>query len=205
MQTRLTCKAHTRAGDQCKNPPITGATVCRMHGGSAPGVRAAAERRTTEAGARQILGTIDPDAPDEHPVETLMTLIRQKRAEVMWLRSVVQGMTQDELTWTLTEHQSGIGAHGPVDVQTHQASQNVWWKLLREAENQLASWTAAAAKAGVDERRMQIAEAEALMIVQVLDTFINRLQLAPERHREARDIMAGVIRELDQQPVGQVA
>jgi len=39
------CTAKTRSGRGCKNPPILGGTVCRMHGGSAPQVRAAASRR----------------------------------------------------------------------------------------------------------------------------------------------------------------
>ncbi|NUL43859.1 hypothetical protein F7P69_01405 [Cellulosimicrobium funkei] len=138
-------------------------------------------------------------------METLLTLIRQKRAEVLWLRSVVQGFSEDQLIWGLTEHRTSLGPEGPVDVQTHQTTQNIWWKLLREAENQLASWTTAAAKAGVDERRMQIAEAEAAMIVRVLETFINRLELSPERHREARSIMACVLRELDQLEQGSAA
>ncbi|MFC7402906.1 HGGxSTG domain-containing protein [Citricoccus sp. GCM10030269] len=200
-----TCKAHTRSGARCKNRPIIGATVCRMHGGSSPRVRAAAERRVAEDSAREILGTIDPDAPDEHPVETLLILIRQKRAEVMWLQSVVRGFSEDQLIWGLAEHRTGIGPEGPVDVETRKTEQNVWWRLLREAENQLASWTIAAAKAGVDERRLQIAEAEAAMIVRILETFINRLQLTPERHSEARDIMAGVLRELDQAEQGSAA
>lgn len=34
-----------RSGQPCKNPAILGATVCRMHGGSAPQVRQAARER----------------------------------------------------------------------------------------------------------------------------------------------------------------
>jgi len=42
---RPQCKAHTRSGSPCKNAPILGGEVCRMHGGAAPQVRAAAQRR----------------------------------------------------------------------------------------------------------------------------------------------------------------
>ena len=42
------CKATTRAGKQCANAPITGAVVCRMHGGSAPQVKAKAAERIAE-------------------------------------------------------------------------------------------------------------------------------------------------------------
>ena len=39
------CTAHSRAGSQCKKPPVLGATVCRMHGGAAPQVIASAQQR----------------------------------------------------------------------------------------------------------------------------------------------------------------
>ena len=39
------CSATTRSGKQCAGPAIAGGTVCRMHGGSAPQVKAAARER----------------------------------------------------------------------------------------------------------------------------------------------------------------
>jgi hypothetical protein len=40
------CHAHSkRSGKACNNPAILGATVCRMHGGSAPQVKLAALER----------------------------------------------------------------------------------------------------------------------------------------------------------------
>lgn len=61
------CLAHTRTGDRCKNPPILGSVVCRMHGGSAPQVRAkAAERFAMEqdrAASAEIQMAHDPEVP----------------------------------------------------------------------------------------------------------------------------------------------
>ena len=42
------CKGHKRNGKPCGQPAIKGGVVCRMHGGSAPQVRAAAEKRLDE-------------------------------------------------------------------------------------------------------------------------------------------------------------
>ncbi len=39
------CKATNRTGKRCGSPAIQGGTVCRLHGGSAPQVRAAANAR----------------------------------------------------------------------------------------------------------------------------------------------------------------
>lgn len=39
------CRAHNRFGDPCGLAPIHGGTVCQVHGGRAPQVKAAAARR----------------------------------------------------------------------------------------------------------------------------------------------------------------
>lgn len=41
----MRCTATRRNGEQCGSKPIRGATVCRMHGGAAPQVKAKAEER----------------------------------------------------------------------------------------------------------------------------------------------------------------
>lgn len=59
------CKAHRKNGDRCKQPAIAGATVCRVHGGAAKHVKAAARARLENAAdlmAKELLGiAVDPD------------------------------------------------------------------------------------------------------------------------------------------------
>ena len=43
-QGRRLCTAHTAKDKPCRSPALIGATVCRMHGGSAPQVKEAAAR-----------------------------------------------------------------------------------------------------------------------------------------------------------------
>ena len=45
----MQCVAHSRSGEQCKNGALPGATVCRMHGGAAPQVKAKAAERLKQA------------------------------------------------------------------------------------------------------------------------------------------------------------
>ena len=62
------CTAHRRTGEQCRNPAILGATVCRYHGGAAKQVVRAARVRLQNAAekmARELLGmTSDPNVSD---------------------------------------------------------------------------------------------------------------------------------------------
>lgn len=47
------CSARSkRSGERCRRAPIVGGTVCTMHGGAAPQVRAAARRRLQNQLAR---------------------------------------------------------------------------------------------------------------------------------------------------------
>jgi hypothetical protein len=46
------CSARKTSGDPCKRRPINGGTVCASHGGRAPQVRAAAQRRILAAADR---------------------------------------------------------------------------------------------------------------------------------------------------------
>lgn len=48
IKARNQCTATNRRGVRCQRAPIRGGTVCRMHGGAAPQVKRAAERRLEE-------------------------------------------------------------------------------------------------------------------------------------------------------------
>lgn len=43
------CSARRRNGEPCRNAPMLGSAVCRMHGGAAPQVRRRAQQRLLEA------------------------------------------------------------------------------------------------------------------------------------------------------------
>lgn len=72
------CSARKRSGDPCGNPPVHGATVCRMHGGKAPQVQAkAAERLLTVAigkdlAQRKIVPVTSPLATLQHTAGTAL-------------------------------------------------------------------------------------------------------------------------------------
>lgn len=57
-QGRRLCTAHTKAGKPCRSPALTGATVCRMHGGAAPQVREKAARVVLEELVGPALATL---------------------------------------------------------------------------------------------------------------------------------------------------
>lgn len=90
----MQCTAHRRDGAQCGSDAMKGTNVCRMHGGSAPQVRAAAQRRLLEA-VDPVLSELISLALDEKDSKTRLAACRDvldrvgittpKRVEVLTL------------------------------------------------------------------------------------------------------------------------
>ena len=156
------CKARSkRSGKQCRREAAPGATVCASHGASAPQVRAAAQRRliAMEA-ATQVQawgGRLDVTPP-----EALMELVQTKAAEVAYWQWRVSDLTEDGRAGLLvTKTEEGYTADGDIDTTTRQAAPHVYLTLLHKAQDQLAMYAAAAIKAGVDQRMVELATMQA--------------------------------------------
>lgn len=169
-----------RSGERCQRFPAVGATVCSMHGGKAPQVRARAARRAAEQDVSEFLEVLGVPEPVD-PAEALLELIAAKNAEVRWLRVQVKKHDAASLVWGVASHEIGVTAEGPVDKQTFKAESNVWWKLLREAEDQLANYTSKALQAGVEAARLRLAESQADALVRVVDAVLADLMLSSEQ------------------------
>ncbi|NMR29940.1 hypothetical protein [Crystallibacter degradans] len=196
---RCTSKAK-QSGERCKRAAIIGGTVCKIHGGGAGQVIAAAERnRELEAARRELSALGEPE--DIDPAQALLRLISWKYGEVQWLRAQVRDLPADDLAWGRTEHRAGTGPEGPVDLHTEKASPSVWWTLLREAEDQLADYSTRALKAGIAERQIQIAEGQAMLVAGVIRSIYARLNLTPEQHAIKDQIARDEFMKLSQGPV----
>ncbi len=86
----MRCSATRRDGTPCQAPAVKGATVCRMHGGSAPQVRAAARRRVDDDAAATALAALIPDEPP--PVRDPMGALAQLAGELVASREAAAGL-----------------------------------------------------------------------------------------------------------------
>lgn len=170
-----------------------------MHGGNTPKARARAEaQQIMKALGNDIDGNVDP-------AEALLWLCSTKQAEVHWLRAKVREVEdtaggQDALTWGVTQHDEGVGPDGPIDKTTSTAEANVWWRLLREAEDQLARYSSMALKAGVQQRQIDLQEAQALHLAGAINRILDALELSAEQARLVSTVVPEVLRSL---PVGE--
>lgn len=170
MHTR--CTAHSRTGEQCKNRPMVGQTVCRMHGGATPVARQAAARRLAEQAAHAELARLSlTAAPDIDPADALLRSIAASYSMCQHLRAIVETLPDD----SLTEREYTEG--GMRRVTAAEVDLLHTWETLH------ARVCLGALKAGIDERRIRLAEQQATTIVTVLRAALADLGLDPGDHQ----------------------
>ena len=179
------CTARNNRGEQCRNRPIKGGSVCSTHGGSAPQVRRAAAARhaaeLVEADAAKAVALFGGKR-DVHPAQALLELVQRKAAEVEYWRARVSDLHEQDLTFGVTKVESGVDRDQEKDVTTTEAKPNILLVMLRQAEQDLAAYSAASLKAGVDQQLIMLAREQGLRIVSVLRAVLadRRLQLGAD-------------------------
>jgi hypothetical protein len=157
------CMAHNRVGRPCGQSPIDGGSVCRLHGGRAPAVQAAAERRLAlgdvERQVRRTLGArlagLDREDETPNPEQLLLDAIRRQAALVAVLGDEV---VSEEETVEAIDYGTNVVRMtiSPVVEFYHQAI------------DQLAKLCALAIKAGIEERRVRLAEADGMRVFEAV-------------------------------------
>lgn len=194
MQNR--CTARTRNGKQCKNPPIRGATTCRMHGAAAPQVKAKAQKRWQQQQAAKALARLgEPQHID--PTTALLDLIRTKAGEVAWYRHKISELTTDhELIWGTQKHTETASTMGPSESTTTGPQAHMWLQLMHKAEDQLARFSTEALRAGIEERRIRLEEQQAEVLAHFAQELMATLHY-PDQDAYTRAVMDTLHRMAD--------
>ena len=167
-----TCGANKRQGDgTCNLAPGWGTDHpgigrCRLHGGNTQSHQAAA--LTTQA-RRDV--TLFGARIDIHPADALLELVQWTAGEVDYWRQRVRVLKEQELTWGVTRVKEGGDDRGT----TEEAKPNVAYVMLVDASNRLEKYSTAALKAGVDERRVRLAEQQGMLVQGVLVAVLGEL------------------------------
>lgn len=174
MEKREKCTAKSKqSGERCKRYPIRGGTVCAIHGGKTPVVAAAARRRLEEAEAEKAV-VLFGARRDVMPGAALLEEVQWTAGHVGWLRLKVQELEARELEWSLTKRKdSADGVE-----ETHEASPSVWYSLYERERKHLIAASTAALRAGVEERRVRLAESQGQQVAAVIQRVLDGLGLS---------------------------
>ena len=196
------CAAKKRDGNPCGAPPMKGQKRCARHGGKSPQAKKAAKRRLAEQEATEnmekavrTLGITDK-YQDVDPGKALLEEISVTYAHVQWLREKIGALEGEELVWGKTLHREGVGPEGPVDVSDHKAATSIWYDLyLREREH-LVKVTTAALKAGIEERKVRLAESQGELVARVIRGILEALNLTADQWQLVQTVVPQQLRAL---------
>lgn len=209
------CAGHSKAGRACHNPPMTGQRVCRLHGGGAPQNRRAAARRVAEERAAQAVATLGLPV-DVSPTEALLEEVRWTAGHVQWLRGKVAELEDDrQLVWGVTRAETEAGASLRIDIEdgavagvssapatkvVQTSGPSVWYELYARERQHLVAVCTAALKAGVEERRVRLAESQgelvALVIRRILDAMYTALLGAGFTDTQVQAVWAAAVADI---------
>lgn len=185
------CGGTNRSGTPCKlaagqGTDHVGHGNCKHHGGSTRnGAKHAASQR-----AESLIATYG--VPREiTPAAALLEEVRYAAGHVAWLRGKVAELEPDMLTWGVAEiaHKTAT-EFGGTDT-TERAALNVWLEAYHRERRYLLDVSKAALTAGVEQRLVELAEAQGLAIVSVLTRVFDRLQLTAAQ----RELASAVVPE----------
>lgn len=159
----MQCSASTRSGDRCRNNPIAGGTVCRMHGGANP--KTAAKAAVRAEVAAWTLGQAVDD-----PGEVLLRLVTQSRIRADRYATLIAEKV-DELGASSLEDIL-IGDTMAMSMEGMSVKTGEYIRGLVQLENQerdrLATFATKAIAAGLAERQVRLAERQGALLAQVM-------------------------------------
>lgn len=202
------CIAHLRnqGGRRCRRPPSRGATVCSLHGGSTPQLLDKIEKaRFMEARQGEIAQLLDAcDLPDQHPIEGLLQVVRYSGQMYRMLEGLVGDLKTDP---TRDLAIVGMTDDGEPVYQPVYGDDGLWGidhngdKVPHVLLQLYEKWTGIysrsckmALDAGIDERRVQLAEQTTETMYNAVTRAMATIALAPELRDAFVKALAGELR-----------
>lgn len=163
------CSARSKqTGEQCRQRPIPGGTVCRFHGGSAPAVRAAAEQRQAEAAASDAVRKLWVGLDQATPVKDPVDLLARMAGALEQMTDVVGGRVND--------------LQGKVGAGEHLTQLRAEVVLLEKLLGHLRAVGTDMARLGIAERQVELEQARAELVVSALHAAVGAVpELLPDQ------------------------
>lgn len=102
------------------------------------------------------------------PHDALLEEVHRTAGHVRWIGDIIAELESEELIWGITEVANKHATEFPGTDVKQQAAPNVWLELYHRERAHLVKVAKAAIDAGIDERRVQLAEEQGRVIVDVL-------------------------------------
>ena len=182
------CVAKSKAsGKRCNSWAIEGGTVCYMHGGASPIVKAAAQQRVHAqriAASAQATLAHEGISPVEDPLEELGRLASASNALMQALGARVNALS--DLEHFDAKNSPAIKA----EVQMYERAMDRTHRLLDSL-----------VKHGYTEREIKIQETQVMLVSGVIKRVLSALGLSAEQQKNAQVLLATEFRQLEARAV----
>jgi hypothetical protein len=185
----------------CGNRPMHGQAICHAHGGRAKHNKAAGATRETERKALAIMQTYG------RPIETtateaLLDEVKWTAGYVAWLREQVGQLDEAALIWGKTKTVEGDvvvgdGASAALEkasTTTEEAKPHIYRQMLMEERAHLVKVCSEALRAGIEERKVRLAEQQGALVADAIKQILDALNLTPEQLRLVPEVVPRALR-----------
>lgn len=201
MSQRCAVKAKS-TGNQCARYAIAGGT-CLVHGSGSAQARAAAARRLEEKAAKAAVVTLGLSV-DISPSDALLEEVRWTAGHVQWLRGRIQELKKRDLVWGKTKTSTkvtekefeGMAIEDVEETTVKSAALSLWYDTYERERKSLVIVCTAALKAGVEERRAQLAEAQGQQVAGAIRAILADLGLSADQQARVSEIVPRHLRLL---------
>lgn len=174
-------------------------TVCGLHGGKSPQALRGAAERAAERRAAAMVETYGRKIKTT-ATEALLDEVQWTAGHVAWLRERVQEIEEyssnsdgeNPLVWGVTRRKEGGEDRGV----TEEAAPSIWLKLYQQERTHLVKVCAEAIKAGIEERRVRLAEQQGALVAQAIRAILDDLHLTPDQTARVSEVVPRHLRAL---------
>ena len=131
---------------------------------------------------------------DISPTDALLEEVRYSAGHVAWLREKVRELEDKDLVWGMTEQAEKNATEFTGTDTTYGAKPNVWLELYYRERKHLVEVTKAAISAGIEERRVKLAEAQGQVVAEVFRRVFARMDLTAEQSARAPLVVSEELR-----------
>lgn len=149
---------------------------CKLHGGNTPSHRHASERAMAES-AVETFGL--PREVD--PRDALLEEVYRTAGAVDWLCTKVRELDPSAVVWGLTERTD--------EGEKHKAAPNIWYDMWAKERRHLTEVCRVALQAGVEERKVELAQQQGQLLAGVIQAILGELNLTSEQQRLIPDVV----------------
>lgn len=179
-------------GPRCKSWVKPGELVCRRHGGEVPQVRTKAELRQNEI---QVAGRARKRLSNNGltPIEDVYAALEQNQAYAQAFLEIcqerLQAITGGDDDW---RYKSTAGEQLRAEVALYERAMERVHKFMVDY-----------VKLGIADRRVKVAEAQAMILVGVIQNILGRLDLSRDQKRIAATVVPEELRAISSAPSGE--